>query len=143
MTRFKVIALAIGLLGMSCGESHAEPGAYPLAGISPQTLSIGTVLTDVSGATLYTFDGDTTPNQSACDDRCARTWPPLYVSWERVEGVYETPKNVSGDWSMVDRPDGRKQWAYKGKPLYLYAGERFFGESKGDGLNGKWHAARP
>ena len=143
MNNSKVIAAAVSMLALFSGESEAAPGAYPLAGITPQSISIGTVLTDISGATLYTYDGDSTPNQSSCNDQCAHIWPPLYVNFERVEGVYEVPKNVSGGWSMVDRKDGRKQWAYKGKPLYLYAGEKYFGESKGDGLNGKWHAARP
>ncbi len=40
---------------------------------------------------------------------CTTVWPPVLASAEA--------KSV-GKWKVVDRPDGRKQWAYEGWPLY-------------------------
>ena len=83
--------------------------------------------------TLYTFDKDNA-GKSACNGPCAINWPPLMA----VGGT------ASGDWSMVARDDGNRQWAYKGKPLYTWNKDTKPGDTSGDGfLNGAWHAARP
>jgi predicted lipoprotein with Yx(FWY)xxD motif len=64
------------------------------------------------GKPLYTFARDTAPGKSACNDQCATSWPPLAAA----AGAKD-----EGDWTVVTRDDGSKQWAYKGKPLYAYA----------------------
>ena len=66
--------------------------------------------TDARGMTLYTFDQDP-PGQSACVDECTKTWLPALAPAD-VE--------VFGDWSVIKRPEGSTQWAYKQKPLYTY-----------------------
>ena len=46
--------------------------------------------------------------------------------------------------SVVTRDDGKKMWAYKGKPLYTFAKDTKAGDTNGDGfLNGAWHIAKP
>ena len=44
---------------------------------------------------------------------------------------------AEGEWTIVERTDGTKQWAYEGKPLYLYIEDKaagdVTGEGKGDG----------
>jgi predicted lipoprotein with Yx(FWY)xxD motif len=47
--------------------------------------------------------------------------------------------HASGDWSIVVRDDGSKQWAYTGKPLYLWAKDQKPGDKTGDGVNKVWH----
>jgi predicted lipoprotein with Yx(FWY)xxD motif len=47
------------------------------------------------------------------------------------------------DWSLIKRDDGSMQWAYKGKPLYLWIKDGKPGERTGDGFKGVWHIARP
>jgi len=69
-------------------------------------------LNDANGKPLYTFARDTTPGKSVCNGPCATAWPPLPAT--------ATDKD-SGDWTVVTRDDGSKQWAYKGQPLYTYA----------------------
>ncbi len=64
------------------------------------------------GKPLYTFARDTEAGKSACVDRCVAAWPPLAAAADA--------KN-DGDWTVITRDDGAKQWAYKGKPLYTYA----------------------
>ena len=51
---------------------------------------------------------------------------------------------ATGEWTVVTRDDGSKQWAYKAKPLYTYAKDSKAGDISGDGfLNGAWHIATP
>ena len=69
-------------------------------------------LNDASDKPLYFYARDTTPGKSACNDRCVAAWPPMMAK--------DTDKD-GGDWTVVTRDDGGKQWAYKGKPLYTYA----------------------
>ena len=49
----------------------------------------------------------------------------------------------SGDWTVVTRKDGGKQWAYKGKPLYTFHKDAKPGDATGDGVNNVWHIAAP
>jgi predicted lipoprotein with Yx(FWY)xxD motif len=48
-----------------------------------------------------------------------------------------------GDWSIVTRDDGSKQWAWSGQPLYYWAKDQKPGDMTGDGFNKVWHAVRP
>ena len=93
----------------------------------------GKTFVDDKGMTLYTFDKDTA-GKSACNGQCAVNWPPALAG----DGARAT-----GDWSVVNRDDGLKQWAYKGKPLYAFAKDTKAGDKTGDGfLNGAWHIAK-
>ena len=49
-----------------------------------------------------------------CDDECAKTWPPLLAPADALP---------SGYWAIATRPDGAKQWLYKGYALYTYVRE--------------------
>lgn len=96
--------------------------------------SKGKSLVDAKGMTLYIFDKDST-GKSACNGQCAQNWPPLMA-----------PANAaaSGDWSVVTRDDGGKQWAYKGKPLYTWVKDTKPGDATGEGVaNNTWHIAAP
>jgi predicted lipoprotein with Yx(FWY)xxD motif len=50
---------------------------------------------------------------------------------------------AAGDYTIVTRDDGSKQWAYKGKPLYMWAKDSKPGDRSGDGFNNAWRIARP
>ena len=52
-------------------------------------------------------------------------------------------RSGSGNWSVITRDDGTKQWAYKGKPLYTWAKDTKPGDVTGDGFNNVWHVAQP
>jgi len=95
--------------------------------------SKGKALVDAKGMTLYTFDRDAA-GKSNCNGQCAQNWPPLMA---------EAGASASGDWSVITRDDGSKQWAYKGKPLYLWVKDSKPGEVTGDGVNNVWHVATP
>jgi len=89
-------------------------------------------MTDAKGMTLYTFDRDA-GDKSACNGPCATNWPPLMATGDA---------KASGDWTIVTRDDGTKQWAFKGKPLYTWSKDTKAGDKTGDGVNNVWHTAK-
>jgi len=92
------------------------------------------VLVGSNGMTLYTFDKDQAGSgKSACNGPCATNWPPL-----KAEG---DTKPV-GDYAVITRDDGTKQWSYKGKPLYFWVKDRQPGDKTGEGVNNVWRTAR-
>jgi len=100
---------------------------------SPAMVADG-VLTGSNGMTLYTFDKDA-DGKSMCNGPCATNWPPLYAT---------DSDKASGDYSVITRDDGKKQWALKGKPLYYWSKDQKSGDKTGDGfLNNAWHVAKP
>lgn len=118
----KRLGLGLIALAMSAGGAWA---------MEPAKMS-GGMWTDMSGMTLYTFDKDKA-GTSNCYDKCAKNWPPLKA---------ESDAKASGDWSVVDRKDGTKMWAYKGHPLYTFVGDKKAGDAAGDGKAGVWHVAK-
>lgn len=93
------------------------------------------VLVGSNGMTLYTFDKDTAGSgKSVCNGPCATNWPPLHAMDGDMGGA---------GYSVIVRDDGRKQWAYQGKPLYFWAKDQKPGDRTGDGFNNVWHAAKP
>jgi len=98
--------------------------------------SKGKALVDGKGMTLYVFDKDKdAPGKSACNGPCADSWPALAAA---------DSDKPSGDWTVVVRDDGKKMWAYKGRPLYAWKNDKAPGDTDGDGkLNGAWHIATP
>ena len=93
------------------------------------------LMTNGAGMTLYTFDKDTGfSGKSVCNGACATNWPPFMAGAGDQSG---------GDWTIVTRDDGSRQWAYDGKPLYLWSKDRKPGDMTGDGFNNAWRAVRP
>lgn len=108
-------------------------GCASMGGNAPAKVSDG-VWVGPNGMTLYTFDRDSTPGKSACNGPCASNWPPLMAAADAPS---------SGDWTVITRDDGAKQWAYKGKPVYYWSKDQKAGDRAGDGFNNVWHLARP
>ena len=69
-------------------------------------------LGDATGKPLYTSDADQS-GASSCAAECAKEFPP-YLAGPQAKAL--------GDFTLVSRSDGGKQWAYQGKPLYRYSG---------------------
>ncbi len=108
-------------------------GCAAMAALPTQTQD--GMLTGSNGMTLYTFDRDAAGSgKSACNGPCATNWPPLMAK--------ESDKPM-GDYAVITRDDGGKQWAYKGKPLYFWAKDMKPGDKTGDNFNNVWKVARP
>ena len=102
---------------------------------APPAMVSGGVLTGSNGMTLYTFDKDVAGSgKSVCNDACAKNWPPLMAKPDEM---------ASGEYSVITRDDGGKQWAIKGKPLYYWIKDQKPGDKTGDGVNNVWHSAKP
>ncbi|MDP2881451.1 MAG: hypothetical protein Q8N89_07710 [Azonexus sp.] len=122
------------LLALLLSTTLAACSGYGTRAAAPAMVSDG-MLTGSNGMTLYTFDKDAAGSgKSMCNGPCATNWPPLMV----MDGDM-----ASGDYSIVMRDDGKKQWAFKGKPLYFWANDQKVGDKTGDGFNKVWHVAKP
>jgi predicted lipoprotein with Yx(FWY)xxD motif len=98
---------------------------------------LGTILTDASGMTLYTYTRDT-PGTSNCYDQCATAWPPA-----TVDGAPAAPDGLSGDLGVTTRRDGSQQLTYNGMPLYRYADDEDAEDTYGQGIGGVWWIVNP
>jgi len=115
-----VFALA-GLLTLG-GCASTGPAA-------PVTYS-GGVMVNSAGMTLYTFDKDPAGSgKSVCNGQCPTNWPPLMA---------DANDAASGDFTIVTRDDGSRQWAHKGKPLYRWNKDSKPGDKTGDGVGKVW-----
>ena len=115
------------------GSGMNSPGMAALMKIKT---SVGPVLADAKGLTLYWYSKDTRMS-SACTGSCATAWPPLTGKPEAAMGV-----RLVGKFGTITRANGVQQATYKGHPLYLYAGDMAPGQVKGNGLGGVWHVLR-
>ena len=119
------VPLAVAVLFGNAGMAIAQTPAKVADGM----------LADSAGMTLYTFDKDVADSgKSVCNGPCAANWPPLMA---------QDSDKASGDYSILTRDDGKKQWAYKGKPLYTWIKDKNAGDKSGDGVNNVWHIAKP
>ncbi|WP_337996313.1 hypothetical protein [Oleispirillum naphthae] len=123
----KPLACAAVLAVFITGTAHAADPAMT------GTTAKGPALVDSKGMTLYVFDKDPAGG-SACNDACAQNWPPLIAPGDAKAG---------GGFSVITRTGGAKQWAYKGKALYLWVKDVKPGDATGDGFRGVWHIAKP
>ena len=116
-------SLATALLG-GCASMSAK---------SPAMMS-GGMLVGSNGMTLYTFDRDAAGSgKSVCNGQCATNWPPLMAADDA---------KPMGDYMVIVRDDGKKQWAMKGKPLYYWAKDTKAGDMTGEGVGGVWHVVK-
>ncbi|MDH4992980.1 hypothetical protein QEZ48_19375 [Aquamicrobium lusatiense] len=90
------------------------------------------IYTDAHGMTLYTYDKDSN-GVSNCYDACATNWPPLPAAADA---------QPQADWTIVERTDGSRMWAYEGKPVYTFARDQKPGDTTGDGVNDVWHIVK-
>jgi len=116
------------------GAAALMLGASCLALAAPAKTEGGSLVGE-NGMTLYTFDKDVAGSgASACTGPCPANWPPLMA---------KAGDSASGDWSVIARDGGAKQWAYKGKPLYFWSKDQKPGDRTGDGFKDVWHVAKP
>jgi predicted lipoprotein with Yx(FWY)xxD motif len=116
----------------------APPAPHSVATIAAGRSSLGTIVVDNAGRTLYRFDKDTPGSgSSACNGACAAAWPP-----DLVEGTPAAGPGVTGALGVVTRADGTHQLTLDGHPLYRYVGDQSPGDTTGDGFGGIWHVVR-
>ncbi|WGL53000.1 lipoprotein [Nocardioides sp. BP30] len=151
----QILFAAVATLALAgCGSSHdgtasagdASPSAgqssqssqssQPGAGLSTSASSLGTVVVDTSGRTVYVYDADTRgATSSACTGGCASVWPEVPAG--------AVAAGVSGKVGSITGVDGRPQATLDGWPLYYYAHDTAAGDTSGQGVGGVWWVVSP
>lgn len=118
----------------SASEPPASASASAAAGaeIKLADSSLGQIIVDAEGKTLYMFTPDEAGTPTCYDD-CATAWPPL--TGEATAGTGLDASKLT----VVDRTDGSKQVKYGNWPLYYFANDAAAGDVNGQGLNDKWY----
>jgi predicted lipoprotein with Yx(FWY)xxD motif len=113
--------------------ASAAASASTGATIALKTTSLGTIIVDAQGRTLYKFDNDTA-GTSTCYDQCAANWPALVATGTPTAGTGLDASKLT----TVDRTDGTKQVKYGEFPLYYFAADTAPGDTNGQGKGKIW-----
>lgn len=140
-------AAAAAILLAACSSSKSDGGATTGAGNGGGTgalathdvSSVGTVLADANGRTLYTAEQEAN-GTIMCTGACLQIWKP-------VTGGANAPSGVTGTIASTSRSDGLTQLTYNGAPLYTFAEDSAAGDAKGNDVKDAfgtehftWHA---
>jgi predicted lipoprotein with Yx(FWY)xxD motif len=141
------LTLALAACGAS-GSAAYGAGGYGAATTAPSAAamaatvdlhnsSLGSILVDAQGKTLYLFEADKN-GKSACSGPCATAWPPLLSN-----GAPQAAMGASASLiGSTARSDGGSQVTYAGHPLYYYVGDKAAGDVTGQGIDqfgAKWY----
>jgi len=142
---------ALALLATACGSG----GAYGSSKVPPTTganadppatattlvlanSSLGPILADSSGRSLYLFEADTSSTSTCTSAQCVAEWPPFTAA-----GAPQVAAGLAVDQlGTTTRSDSRRQVTYGGHPLYYFAGDSQPGSTAGQGLTdngGEWY----
>jgi predicted lipoprotein with Yx(FWY)xxD motif len=131
-----LVLLAAGPIGSA--SSAANPTR---AKVGTGRSSLGRILVNGSGRTLYLFEKDTR-GRSSCRGQCASYWPPLLTTGRPVAGT-GVNRSLLG---TTRRPDGKTQVTYAGHPLYRFVQDRRAGDTSGEDLRffgAAWYVVSP
>lgn len=126
----KVLIASVFTTALLAACAGAPSQSSNMAPDMPTRTSDG-MLIGPNGHTVYTFAKDSAhTGMSACYDQCAQNWPPLTAA---------PAAKPMGDYSIITRTDGTRQWTFKGQPLYYFAKDAKPGDKVGDGvMGGAW-----
>jgi len=123
------------LVAVAHGSTSRAPNG---ALVALRKTTLGSVLVDARGRTLYLFEKDHN-GKSACNTACVKFWPPL-TSGAHPRAGTGVHKSLLG---VTKRQDGRRQVTYAGHPLYTFVGDQTAGQTKGEGqtnFGAEWYA---
>jgi predicted lipoprotein with Yx(FWY)xxD motif len=129
-----IVALPVMYLG--CDDDDAPTNQTNVSLTEHNTL--GSMLVDGDGMSLYFFTKDVDGETSTCAGGCLDAWPIFYV-----EEIKPGTGLDAVDFTNITRGDGQKQTMYKGWPLYYFASDAVAGETNGEGVNNVWYVAKP
>jgi predicted lipoprotein with Yx(FWY)xxD motif len=115
------------------GSTTSSTAGGETPGVTVASSSIGQILVDPNGLTLYVFTQDT-DGESTCYDACASSWPHVPADTPIGSGVDPAL------FGSTTRTDGTEQLTIDGQPLYFFAGDQEPGDLLGQGLNDVWFA---
>lgn len=127
---------ATGGGGQQGGTTNAAAGGG--TGIHVAKTSLGKVLVDSNGFTVYTFTRDSM-NKSNCDAACLHFWPAVSPSGAKAAGVM-------GKLGQTQDMSGSPIATVNGMPIYNYSGDHSPGDVAGQNSNkfgGHWYVVSP
>jgi predicted lipoprotein with Yx(FWY)xxD motif len=134
--RLAILALTLALTALIAPAAANASQSSKVVAKAAQNATLGkTLLTNTKGRTLYSLSAET-KGKFICTGACLSTWHPLVVS---ASVMPKGPVKLG----TIERPDGRTQVTFKGRPLYSFNGDAKSGEANGEGIKdvGTWHAA--
>ncbi len=141
MTRMVVmVALTaiLGVIGFLVAGSVARSATESNATVSLRKTTLGLILVNSRGHTLYLFAKDRN-GKSACTGSCAKFWPPLLSQGKPSAGSGVKPSLLG----TTSRSNGSRQVTYNKHPLYTYVLDKRAGQTKGEGISAfgaRWYA---
>lgn len=139
-SRRSVVLILIGAIASVTAVS-AYATATSGATVKARTTSLGRVVVNTGGRTLYLFEKDP-KGKSACYGQCATYWPPLLTRDRPIAGPGLKAKLLG----VIKRKNGTRQVTYAGHPLYGYVGDSRPGQTTGEGstlFGAGWDAVAP
>ena len=137
-----VASLALLVLAGCAGYTPTpEGGGSADAGgsLSTASTSVGDIIVDGAGMTVYVYDHDTANSgESTCTGSCATQWPAV-----KTTKTTPTVAGITGTVGTIDAVGGGKQVTINGLPLYTYAGDTSAGDLTGQGFGGIWWVVDP
>jgi predicted lipoprotein with Yx(FWY)xxD motif len=133
-TQTSATSTATGATPNATAATQATTASTPSEGatvIATQNATLGKILTDSSGKTLYKYASDAA-GVSNCTSTCAQNWPPLTIT----SGTPTAGTGVTGALATITRADGTTQVTLDGSPLYYFASDTAAGDATGDGVGG-------
>jgi predicted lipoprotein with Yx(FWY)xxD motif len=140
LTTAALAATGLAACGSSSNSSSstASQPAKSTAAPTPVSMAskakVGEVLVNSQGFTLYHLTKEQ-GGKIACTGSCTSLWVPLTVTGS---GPFQV--KGGGALTVVQRPDGTRQLAYRGEPLYRFTGDSSRADANGQGLEGTWFA---
>jgi len=139
--RALVVSAVLLVLVATAAMAAVTASASGAGTVDVRATSLGKVLVNAQGHTLYLFAPDT-HGKSTCYGSCAHYWPPLLVTGKPTAGA-GVKASLLG---TTTRKDGKRQVTYNGHPLYTYVADSAAGKTSGQGLNlsgGLWWVVSP
>jgi predicted lipoprotein with Yx(FWY)xxD motif len=143
LLKLSLPTIAASVLIAACGSSSSsttssaastQPAAQTSSSSSSAPVvktasnSLGTILVDSQGMTLYHLSGEQNGKFICTSSACLGVWHPL------IAPSSGAPSGEVGSLGTVKRPEGTVQVTYKGTPLYTFTGDQQSGETKGQGI---------
>jgi predicted lipoprotein with Yx(FWY)xxD motif len=130
------VALLAAAASQAAGTAHAARGAR----VQVRHTSLGNVLANGGGFTLYTFTRDGRGHDRCVTvTGCTGVWPVLKTSGSPIAGN-GVRRSLLG---TIKLPGGTRQVTYAGHPLYTYVGDSGPGQTGYVGVHqfgGAWYA---
>jgi predicted lipoprotein with Yx(FWY)xxD motif len=130
LTLFALAAAACGA-SVNAASSPPKTSTGQPASVGVANSSLGPILVDSQGRTLYLFQKDS-GTTSACTAACATAWPPLRATGQPTAGSGANASLLG----TTPRSDGGPQVTYGGHPVYLFVHDLKPGDTNGEGVNG-------